>query len=148
MLDVRENLFYASDRPNIDGLHIWEDMYIVEVLDPEKLESVGLGEYGKLTITNLFAEVVPLLRYRSDVDVTLNFEACGCGRTHVRLTVYGRTPWLVDIAGKKIHPEFIKRIVEKFPETREAAFTILKYAKTMDKLRLKASYNKSLTKDP
>ncbi len=85
MLDVRENLFYASDCLNIDGLHVWEDMYIVEVLDPEKLESVGLGEYGKLTITNLFAEVVPLVKYRSDVDVTLNFEACGCGRTHVRI---------------------------------------------------------------
>lgn len=129
------------------GAHFWEDIYYVELIDPETSEIVGPNERGEFVVTNLEMKAFPTIRFGSEDYADMNTEKCGCGRTHVRLTVYGRTPWLVDIAGKKIHPEFIKRIVEKFPETREAAFTILKYAKTMDKLRLKASYNESLTKD-
>jgi phenylacetate-CoA ligase len=85
MLSVPENSFYAMDCAEKSGLHIWEDAFLVEALD-ERNELVTPGGIGKLTITNLFAEGTPLLRYKTNIDVILNEEVCKCGRTHLRMS--------------------------------------------------------------
>jgi phenylacetate-CoA ligase len=84
LLYVPENAFYAVECEAHSGLHFWEDAFIVEVLD-EKNEPLLNGEIGKLTITNLFAEGSPLIRYKTDADVSLKEEECECGRTHARI---------------------------------------------------------------
>ncbi|MFB0562766.1 MAG: phenylacetate--CoA ligase family protein [Candidatus Lokiarchaeia archaeon] len=84
-ISIIENLFSATDCKEINGLHAWEDLYIVESVDPESGEPVSMGETGKLTITNLFAEAAPLIRFVTDVEVSLDDEVCECGRTHIRI---------------------------------------------------------------
>jgi phenylacetate-coenzyme A ligase PaaK-like adenylate-forming protein len=85
MLDISDNLFFAADCEEYNGLHTWEDLFVVEAVDPKTKESVGPGESGKLVISNLFAEAVPIIRYLTNIDVTLDEDECTCGRTHVRI---------------------------------------------------------------
>ena len=85
MLCLPEAGLHAIDCREHRGLHVWEDMFIVEAVDPDSDEPVSRGETGKLTITNLFAKGTPLIRYKTDIDVELEDDTCGCGRTHVRL---------------------------------------------------------------
>jgi phenylacetate-CoA ligase len=89
MLDIRDCLFYAADCPERTGLHIWEDMYIVEAIDEKTGKSVSSGKIGKLTITNLFTKAMPLIRYKTDLDVAINEKPCACGRTHARIIPQG-----------------------------------------------------------
>ena len=85
MLCVPEADFHAIDCRQHEGLHVWEDMFIVEAVEASGDEPVSPGEVGKLTITNLFAKGSPLIRYKTNIDVELLDDVCGCGRTHVRL---------------------------------------------------------------
>lgn len=85
MLDIQDNLFFAADCEEYNGLHVWEDMFVVEAVNPETGELVGSGENGKLVISNLFAEAVPVIRYLTNVDVMLDEDKCPCGRTHIRI---------------------------------------------------------------
>ncbi|MGQ9720541.1 MAG: phenylacetate--CoA ligase family protein [Candidatus Jordarchaeum sp.] len=85
MLDIQDNLFYAMDCPQHKGLHVWEDMYIAEATDPNTGEPQPPGKPGKLTITNLFAEAVPLIRYQTPIDCKIENDKCPCGRTHTRI---------------------------------------------------------------
>ena len=81
---VPESQFYAVDCQAHKGLHFWEDMFIVEALD-ENNQPVNPGEVGKLTITNLWAEGSPLIRFKTDMNIKLSIETCECGRTHARI---------------------------------------------------------------
>ncbi|MFB0563278.1 MAG: phenylacetate--CoA ligase family protein [Candidatus Lokiarchaeia archaeon] len=85
MLCNSETALHAVECPTHAGLHAWEDLYIVEAVDPQTNEPVADGEIGKLTITNLHANGAPLLRYKTDLDVKLDKSACKCGRTHLRI---------------------------------------------------------------
>jgi phenylacetate-coenzyme A ligase PaaK-like adenylate-forming protein len=89
MLDIRDCLFYAADCPERMGLHVWEDMYIVEAIDEKTGKSVSSGKIGKLTITNLFAKAMPLVRYKADLDVAIDEKLCACGRTAARIIPQG-----------------------------------------------------------
>ena len=85
MLDVQDNGFFATECSEFSGLHAWEDAFIVEVVDEKTGKSLADGEKGKLTVTNLFAEGTPLIRYMTGYDAKITKETCGCGRTHVRI---------------------------------------------------------------
>lgn len=85
MLCLPEVGFHAIDCGKYAGVHVWEDMFIIEAVDANSDEPVSLGETGKLTVTNLFAKGSPLLRYKTSIDVELKEEPCACGRTHARL---------------------------------------------------------------
>ena len=75
----------AFECPEQNGLHIWEDYYIVEIVDPQTLEPVPDGEVGELVLTTINREAMPLLRYRTrDLTRILPGE-CPCGRHHKRL---------------------------------------------------------------
>lgn len=84
MLDVQDNLFYATDCLEHNGLHVCEDAFIAEVVDKNG-EPLGPGEIGKLVITNIFAEATPIIRYLTDIEVSFDEEQCLCGRTHIRI---------------------------------------------------------------
>ena len=100
-----------------NGLHIWEDYYIVEIVDPVTLEPVSDGEVGELVLTTINREAMPLLRYRTrDLTRILPGE-CPCGRHHKRLDrMKGRSDDMMILKGVNIFPIQIETILMQFPE--------------------------------
>lgn len=100
-----------------NGLHIWEDYYIVEIVDPQTLEPVPQGEVGELVLTTINREAMPLLRYRTrDLTRILPGE-CPCGRHHIRLgRMKGRSDDMMILKGVNIFPIQIETILMQFAE--------------------------------
>lgn len=100
-----------------NGLHIWEDYYIVEIVDPQTLEPVPQGEVGELVLTTINREAMPLLRYRTrDLTRILPGE-CPCGRHHIRLDrIKGRSDDMMILKGVNIFPIQIETILMQFAE--------------------------------
>ena len=103
--------------PEQNGLHFWEDYYIVEIVDPETLEPVPDGEVGELVLTSLCREAMPLLRYRTRDLTRVLGRTCPCGRNHVRLDrMRGRSDDMMVLRGVNIFPIQIEKILMQFPE--------------------------------
>ncbi|MDO5571160.1 MAG: phenylacetate--CoA ligase [Bacteroidales bacterium] len=100
-----------------NGMHIWEDYYIVEIIDPVTLEPVKEGEIGELVLTTLKRDAMPLIRYRTrDLTRILPGE-CLCGRTHKRIDRFkGRSDDMIILKGVNIFPIQIEKILMQFPE--------------------------------
>lgn len=100
-----------------NGLHIWEDYYIVEIVDPQTLEPVPEGEVGELVLTTINREAMPLLRYRTrDLTRILPGE-CPCGRHHKRLDrMKGRSDDMMILKGVNIFPIQIETVLMQFEE--------------------------------
>lgn len=100
-----------------NGLHIWEDYYIVEIVDPMTLEPVPDGEVGELVLTTINREAMPLLRYRTrDLTRILPGE-CPCGRHHLRLDrMKGRSDDMIILKGVNIFPIQIETVLMQFAE--------------------------------
>ena len=95
-----------------DGLHIWEDHFYPEVVDPQTGEPLEAGAEGELVITTLTKEALPVLRYRTGDLTTLEYEECACGRTMVRMdNVTGRTDDLLIVRGVNLYPSEIEHTV-------------------------------------
>lgn len=92
-----------------DGMHIQEDHFIVECLDPETLEAVPEGERGELVITALTKEAMPMIRYRTRDIASLCFAPCPCGRTTIKMSrIAGRTDDMFIIRGVNVFPSQIE----------------------------------------
>jgi len=100
-----------------NGMHIWEDYFIAEIVDPDTLEPVPDGEVGELVLTTLNREAMPLLRYRTrDLTRILPGE-CPCGRVHKRLDrMKGRSDDMIILKGVNIFPIQIETVLMQFPE--------------------------------
>ena len=100
-----------------NGLHIWEDYYIVEIIDPDTLQPVPEGEVGELVLTTINREGMPLLRYRTrDLTRILPGE-CPCGRHHKRLDrMKGRSDDMIILKGVNIFPIQIETVLMQFKE--------------------------------
>lgn len=100
-----------------NGLHIWEDNVIAEIVDPVTLEPVPEGEVGELVLTTINREAMPLLRYRTR-DLTCFLPGdCPCGRTHRRLARFkGRSDDMIILKGVNIFPIQIEKILMNFKE--------------------------------
>lgn len=91
------------------GMHIWEDHFIPEIIDPDTLEVLPAGQQGELVFTCITKEALPLIRYRTRDIATLIYEPCKCGRTHVRmLKPQGRTDDMLIIRGVNVFPSQIE----------------------------------------
>ena len=100
-----------------NGLHFWEDYYIVEIVNPDTLEPVPDGEIGELVLTTLCREAMPLLRYRTRDLTRVLGRSCPCGRNHVRLDrMRGRSDDMMVLRGVNIFPIQIEKILMQFPE--------------------------------
>lgn len=99
-----------------NGMHFWEDCYLVEIIDPETGEHVPDGEVGELVLTTLDREMMPLIRYRTrDLTRILPGE-CPCGRTHLRIDrIKGRSDDMFIIKGVNIFPMQVEKILVQFP---------------------------------
>ncbi len=102
--------------PMRHGLHIWEDNYIVEVVDPETGETVDDGEEGEVIYTSLNREAMPLIRYRSgEVSAVVSRERCECGIEHMTIKrIKGRTDDMVIYKGVKFYPSDIEAILASY----------------------------------
>jgi len=98
------------------GLHVWEDHFLVEIIDPQTGEPVGDGEVGELVMTTLCREAMPLLRYRTRDITSIIATPCPCGRTHRRLNrIAGRSDDMLIVRGVNIYPQQIERILMAHP---------------------------------
>ena len=107
----------AFECPEQNGMHIWEDYYIAEIVDPATLEPVPEGEVGELVLTTINREAMPLLRYRTrDLTRFLPGE-CSCGRHHRRLDrMKGRSDDMMILKGVNIFPIQIETVLMQFEE--------------------------------
>ena len=114
----------AFECPEQNGLHIWEDYFIVEIIDPVTLEPVPDGQLGELVLTTINREAMPLLRYRTRDLTRLLPGECPCGRHHRRLArLQGRSDDMMILKGVNIFPIQIEKILLKFKE-RSTAYPI------------------------
>lgn len=126
---------YSCSEQN--GIHVNESQFIAEVLNPETLEPVGVGERGELVLTNLGRYGYPLIRYRT-ADIVMNScDACGCGNLYKFFPggVLGRADDMVVIRGINIYPSSLEAIVREFSEVKE--FRIVYYTENgMDQVKV------------
>jgi phenylacetate-CoA ligase len=98
--------------PEKNGLHVWEDLLIAEVIDKDTKEPVSPGEKGVLTFTTLTKEGIPLLRYITNDITSLNYEKCNCGREMARMTkITGRADDMLIIRGVNVYPSQVEHIL-------------------------------------
>ncbi|HQB14031.1 MAG TPA: phenylacetate--CoA ligase, partial [Syntrophales bacterium] len=106
----------AFECPVQNGLHIWEDNFIAEILDPATLQPVPDGEEGELVLTTLRREGMPILRYRTKDLTRIIPGDCPCGRTHRRIErIKGRTDDMMILKGVNIFPIQIEKKLMEIP---------------------------------
>jgi phenylacetate-CoA ligase len=121
-----------------NGLHIWEDGYIAEIVDPDTLEPVAEGEHGELVLTCLCREASPILRYRTRDLTAFYTEPCRCGRTHRRLHRFtGRTDDMLIINGVNLFPSQIEEIIMALPEVGNNYLIVVEKEGALDRLTVK-----------
>lgn len=100
-----------------NGMHLWEDSFLMEIIDPDTLEPMPDGEVGELVLTTLDREGMPIIRYRTrDLTRILTGE-CPCGRTHRRIDrIKGRSDDMFIVKGVNIFPMQIEKILMQFSE--------------------------------
>ena len=116
-----------------NGLHIWEDAFLVEIIDPKTLLPVADGEIGELVMTTLDRQAMPLIRYRTRDLTRFLPDECDCGRTHRRLDrISGRTDDMFIIKGCNIFPMQIEKVIMKLSEVGDDYRIILETIDSQD----------------
>lgn len=131
-----------------NGLHIWEDYFIVEIIDPVTLEPLPDGELGELVLTTINREGMPLLRYRTRDLTRIISGDCPCGRTHKRLArLQGRSDDMIILKGVNIFPIQIERILLKFKELSTDYLITLESQKNGDTMTIDVELSHLFTDD-
>lgn len=100
-----------------NGMHIWEDCYLIEIINPDTGEPMPDGEIGEMVLTTLDREMMPLIRYRTRDLTRILPEPCPCGRTHVRIDrIKGRSDDMFIIKGVNIFPMQVEKILVQYPQ--------------------------------
>jgi len=95
-----------------NGMHLWEDNFIMEIIDPDTGETKPDGEKGELVLTTLYREAMPILRYRTSDITRILPGKCKCGRTHRRISrIIGRTDDMIIVRGVNIFPQQVERVL-------------------------------------
>lgn len=120
-----------------DGLHVAEDHFYPEILDPETLKAVNPGTTGELVFTTITKEGMPLLRYRTRDLASLNFAPCSCGRTNVRMSkIQGRSDDMLIIRGVNVFPSQVESALLEIEEAKPHYMLIVDRVGTMDTLEI------------
>ncbi|ABK13816.1 MAG: phenylacetate--CoA ligase [Methanothrix sp.] len=100
-----------------DGIHVWEDHYIVEIVDPKTGEPVEDGETGELVVTSITREALPVIRFRTaDLTRIISRERCDCGRTHIRIApITGRIDDMLIVKGVNFFPKQVEQALMQIP---------------------------------
>ncbi len=125
-----------------DGAHIFEDHFLVEVINPETGDPLPPGTVGELVFTTLTKEALPVIRYRSGDLASLNPAPCRCGRTHVRMSrVLGRTDDMLIIRGINVYPTQVESALVSVPELSPHYQLVVSRDRTLDELEVKVEVN-------
>ncbi len=132
----------AFECPAKNGLHIWEDNYFAEIIDPVSEEVLGDGQKGELVLTTLNREGMPILRYRTKDLTTMSRDKCSCGRTHARIErILGRADDMMIIGGVNVFPSQIEHVLMEIPEVGSNYQIILRKKGYLDKLHVNVEIN-------
>jgi len=126
-----------------NGLHIWDDHFLVEILDKDG-ESVAPGEKGELVLTSLTKEAMPLIRYRTG-DITMVLEdECPCGRTHTRLDKFlGRADDMLIVRGINVFPSQIESVLMDIKEVGDQFQVVIDRKRNkLDEMHIKVELSK------
>lgn len=119
------------------GMHINEDHFLPEIIDPQTLEPVSPGKRGELVFTTITKEGIPLIRYRTRDLTRLTYEQCACGRTLVRMEkCFGRSDDMLIVRGVNVFPSQIESVLLEMSETEPHYLLIVEREGTLDTLRL------------
>ena len=131
-----------------NGLHIWEDYVIVEIIDPVTLEPVPEGSVGELVLTTINREAMPLFRYRTrDLTRILPGE-CPCGRTHKRIDRFkGRSDDMIILKGVNIFPIQIEKILMNFKELASNYLITIETVGNSDEMQVEVEISDLFTDD-
>ncbi len=122
-----------------NGLHIWADEFLVEVIDPDTGEVLEEGKKGELVFTMLTREAMPLLRYRTKDLAVIEWEECECGRYHPRIMrIKGRADDMLIVGGVNVFPSQIEHVLMNIEELAGEFFQIVLEGDILDRLYVKA----------
>ncbi|MGD0154285.1 MAG: phenylacetate--CoA ligase [Thermacetogeniaceae bacterium] len=127
----------AVECPEKQGLHVWEDHFLPEVIDPETGEQLPDGSYGELVVTTLTKQGMPLIRYRTRDITTIIPEPCPCGRTHRKIGRFvGRTDDMLVIRGVNVFPSQIEEVLLRIAHTEPQYQIIVERRGQLDALEV------------
>jgi phenylacetate-CoA ligase len=131
-----------------NGLHIWEDHFIPEIINPENGQRVPAGEKGELVITTITKQGIPLIRYRTRDITSLNLEPCVCGRTHARLArLSGRSDDMLIIRGVNVFPSQIESILVRIEGVEPHYLLIIDRKDNLDTLEVQVEVDERIFSD-
>jgi phenylacetate-CoA ligase len=131
-----------------DGLHVWEDHFYPEVVDPETGEPLPDGEEGELVLTTLTKEALPVFRYRTGDITSLTWDRCECGRTHVRMdNVTGRTDDLLIVRGANVYASQIEEVMVDFEDVAPHYRIDLRREGNLDTLEITVEHHEEFEGD-
>jgi phenylacetate-CoA ligase len=130
------------------GLHIWEDHFIPEIIDPETGDVLPPGEKGELVLTTITKEGIPLLRYRTRDITRLIPEPCVCGRAHVRIErMSGRSDDMLIIRGVNVFPSQIESILMQIEGVEPHYQLVVDREENLDTLEIQVEVNEKIFSD-
>lgn len=130
------------------GLHIWEDHFLAEIIDPDSGEVLPDGATGELVITTITKEGIPLLRYRTRDITSLTRETCRCGRTHARLArMSGRSDDMLIIRGVNVFPSQIESILVRIEGVEPHYLLVVDRVDNLDTLEVQVEVDERLFSD-
>jgi len=131
-----------------NGIHIWADLFLIEVVDPKTGEQVDDGERGELVVTTLDKWAFPLIRYRIGDLTIVNNEPCECGRTHPRIMrILGRTDDMIVVRGINVFPSQIESVLMRIPEVGDNYQIIVDRKGPLDVMMVKVEVTESTFSD-
>lgn len=130
------------------GLHIWEDHFIAEIIDPETGNRLPDGEKGELVITTITKQGIPLIRYRTRDITSITREPCVCGRTHARIArMSGRSDDMLIIRGVNVFPSQIESILVRVEGVEPHYLLIVDRKDNLDTLEVQVEVNEEMFSD-
>jgi phenylacetate-CoA ligase len=125
------------------GIHLWEDNFFMEIIDPETFEIQREGEEGELVLTTINREAMPILRYRTGDLTRIYPDPCRCGRVHRRISrIKGRVDDMFIIGGVNIFPSEVERILMSLPEVGRNYQIVLEREKGLDNMKVRVEIRK------
>lgn len=130
------------------GLHIFEDHFIPEIIDPATGDVLPYGEKGELVFTTITKEALPVIRYRTRDITTLNPEPCLCGRTHVRMgKVTGRSDDMIIVRGVNVFPTQVESVLLEIGETEPHYQLVVTRVGSLDMLEIQVEVSERMFSD-
>ena len=133
----------AFECPERNGLHLWHDCYLAEIIDPKTGERLAPGERGELVITPLVKEALPLVRYRTGDVTRLIDDGCACGRGQKIERITGRSDDMLVIRGINVFPSQIEHVLRSLPEVGEQFMVYVDRTRHLDEMTIEVEMSRA-----